>query len=71
MTGQSRNGRECTTTTNEIDVENEPPLKKNAEDTKIFCNEFSKELQYIYFGVTDDESNDSENFWFSDIDFFI
>ena len=48
--------------TNEIDVENEPPLKKNAEDTKIFCNEFSKELQYIYFGVTDDESNDSENF---------
>ena len=46
------------------------PLKKkaviNTEDTKIFCDDFSEDLQCIYFGDTDDESNDSGTF---DIDF--
>ena len=38
----------------------------NSEYT--FWDEFGEELQYIYFGDTDDESDDSESF---DIDFFI
>ena len=73
MIGRSRNGKECKATTNQIDVENETSVKKvktviNAEDTKTFCDEFSEELEYIYFGDTGDESNDSET---SDIDFVI
>ena len=70
MIGRSRNGKECKATTNQIDVENETSVKKvktviNAEDTKTFCDEFSEEVEYIYFG---DESDDSET---SDIDFVI
>ena len=46
-------------TTNQIDVENEAPFKKvktviHVEDTKTFFDEFSKELEYIYFGDTSD-----------------
>ena len=73
MTGRSRNGTECKATTNQFNVENEPSVKKvktviNAADTKTFCNEFSEELEYIYFGDTGDECDDTET---SDIDFFI
>ena len=63
-------GEECKATTNQIDVENEPPVNKvkteiNVEDTKTFYNEFNGELEYIHFGDTADESDDSET---SDID---
>ena len=73
MAGRSRNSKECKATTNQINVKNEPPVEKvktviNAEDTKTFCNEFSEELEYIYFGDTGDESDDTET---SDIDFVI
>lgn len=65
MIGQSRNGKECKATTNQIDVENEPPVKKvkpvkTAEDAKIFCNAFSEKLEYTYYGDTNEESDDSK-----------
>ena len=42
---------------------------KTVTNTKYTsCDEFGEELQYIYFGNTDDESDDSESF---DIDFVI
>ena len=42
LIGRSRNGKECKPSTNQIDVENEPPIKKvkptiNSEDTKTFA----------------------------------
>ena len=65
MIGRSRNGEECKATTYQIDVENEPLVKKvktvkNAENTKTLCDEFSEELEYIFFGDTGDESDGSE-----------
>ena len=54
MIGQSRNGKECKATTNQIDVENEPPTEKvkpvkTAEDTKIFCDAFSEKFRINIF----------------------
>ena len=33
---------------------------KSAENTKTLCDEFSEELEYIFFGDTGDESDGSE-----------
>ena len=73
MIGRSRNHKECKATTNQVDVENESPVKNvktviNTEDTKIFCNEFSEELEHIYFGDTGNKRDQSET---SSIDFVI
>ena len=55
MIGQLRNGKECKAVTNQINAEKETLVKKvkaviKAEDTKTPCDEFSKKLEYIYFG---------------------
>ena len=73
MIGRLRNGKECKATTNQIDVKNEPPIKKaktviNTEDTKTFCDEFSEESECVYFSDSGSESDDSGT---SDIDFVI
>ena len=61
-----RNGKECKSTANQIFVENKPPVKKvktaiNVDDTKTLWDEFSEELQYMYFDDSVDESDDSES----------
>ena len=60
-----RKNRDLKATTNQIDIETEPPVKKartvrNSEDPTTFCNEFSKPLEYIYFGDTCNKNDDIE-----------
>ena len=62
----SRNDKSCKSTTNQIFVENKPLVKKvktviNVEDTKTLCDEFSEELQHMYFDGSGDESDNSES----------
>ena len=73
MRGRSERNKEPKTTTNLIDIEKEPPVKKrrttiNVEDTATFCNEFSKALEYMYFGDTCDENDEIK---ICNINFFI
>ena len=47
-------------------MENKPPVKKvktaiNVDDTKTLWDEFSEELQYMYFDDSVDESDDSKS----------
>ena len=69
--GRWINFKELKATTNQIDLEKQPPVTKSrtaifVEDKTTFWDEYSEELEYVYFGDSCHEHNDSQ---IPDIDF--